>query len=155
MSEDVFAKLNSLHDEVRTRIEATLDWKALMAVERALNEVRGLLPTAAEEQPQVADEAVLPMEAEAVAQVEEADEPPGLVSEAPAEAEAAPNKESEMAAEEASSAETKAEESDTGAEAIEIADATPPIEIPEEHKVVLEEIVLSEQPASEASSATI
>ncbi|MGE0056338.1 MAG: hypothetical protein AB7S74_19250 [Hyphomicrobium sp.] len=152
MSEDVFAKLNSLHDEVRTRIEATLDWKALMAVERALNEVRGLLPTAAEEQPQVADEAVLPMEAEAVAQVEEADEPPGLVAEAPVEAEAAPNKESEMAIEEASSAETKAEESDTGAEAL---NATPPIEIPEEHKVVLEEIVLSEQPASEASSATI
>lgn len=54
MFEDVFGKLKSLHDEVRTRLEATPDWKALTAVERAMSEVKALLPVAAEEKEEVA-----------------------------------------------------------------------------------------------------
>ena len=44
MSHDVLAKLNGLRDEVRARIEATTDYRALMTVEKAIGEMNTLLP---------------------------------------------------------------------------------------------------------------
>lgn len=39
MSQDILSKLKSLHEEVRTRIEASADYKAMMAVEGAIKEL--------------------------------------------------------------------------------------------------------------------
>lgn len=47
MSDDVLAKLNGLRDDVRARIEATTDYKSLMAVEKAIGEISALFPAAA------------------------------------------------------------------------------------------------------------
>ena len=46
MSEEVFGKLSELHGQVRARIEASPDWKVLQAVERAMGEVKSILPVA-------------------------------------------------------------------------------------------------------------
>ncbi len=95
MSEEVFGKLSELHGQVRARIEATPDWKVLQAVERAMGDVKSILPVAvaavvaapAAEAPATAE--AVPVEAaadapdEAVTEVAAA-EP--VAGEAPAEA---------------------------------------------------------------------
>ena len=39
MSDDILSKLRGLHDDVRARIEATSDFKAMKAVEHAIDEL--------------------------------------------------------------------------------------------------------------------
>ena len=39
MSADILSKLKTLHDDVRARIEASSDFKAMKAVERAIGEL--------------------------------------------------------------------------------------------------------------------
>ena len=39
MSADILSKLKTLHDDVRARIEATPDFKAMKAVERVIGEL--------------------------------------------------------------------------------------------------------------------
>ncbi len=43
MSADILSKLKTLHDDVRARIEATPDFKAMRAVERAIGELSDVL----------------------------------------------------------------------------------------------------------------
>ncbi len=126
MTEDVFGKLKDLRDDVRARIEASADWKALTALDRAVAEVKALMPEAKPE-PQLAeapttiDEPTLEVEAVEATTVADtsdiaaadaietdessADETPTLDAstedEAPnAEAEAEPELEAEAVAEE-------------------------------------------------------
>lgn len=99
MSEDVFGKLRDLHGEVRARIEASPDWKCLQAVERAMGEVKTLLPVMAEP---VVSEAAEPVAVTAEPVAEAAVETAAPESaEAPADAasEAAPEATSEAVAE--------------------------------------------------------
>lgn len=129
MSADVFGKLKTLHDEVRARIEATQDWKALVAVERALGEVKALLPVEAR-----ADDAA----AEAIAEA------------AIEQAEAAVDATEEAAV--ADAADT-IEEAAAPAEAGE-ASASNIAEIPAEHQALVEEIVATVPGASAQVTAT-
>ena len=43
MSDDILSKLKALHDDVRARIEATTDFKAMKAVEHAIGELSAAL----------------------------------------------------------------------------------------------------------------
>ena len=43
MSVDILSKLKALHDDVRARIEATTDFKAMKAVEHAIGELAAVL----------------------------------------------------------------------------------------------------------------
>ena len=127
MSEDVFCKLKDLHHDVRTRIEATADWKALMAVERAMGDVKALLPVAAAEAPVVAAAEAAPevaAEAEPIAAEDaetgaDGDAAEALAADAPGEA--------------------------ATAEVAPASDAEPVAapEIPAEHQALVEEIVSS------------
>ena len=138
MSEDVFCKLKDLHHDVRARIEATADWKALQAVERAMGEVHALLPVAA-----VAAEvpAAVAADAEAPADVEADATEDAEVS---VEAEAAPVAEAaEALPDEAGEAAPAAEEASEApaVEAAPEAEAVSVPEIPAEHQALVEEIV--------------
>ena len=108
MSEDVLGKLNELCLAVRSRIEATPDFKTLQALERTLADVRGFMPVAA-------SEAEAPAAAEAAAEAAVAESAPAAEAEAAAPAEAAPAESSEAAETEA--AEASAEPAAAEAEA--------------------------------------
>ena len=154
MSEDVFCKLKDLHHDVRARIEATADWKALQAVERAMGDVHALLPVAAvaaEVPAAVADAtpvedvagepAAVAADAEAPAEVEAEATQDAEVS---VEAEAAPVVEAaEALPDEAVEAAPAAEEVTEypTVEAAPEAEAVVAPEIPAEHQALVEEIV--------------
>src|SRR5512143_3495338 len=83
MSADILSKLKTLHEEVRARIEATPDFKAMKAVERAIGELDAILavPVAANSDA---------IESEAMSEVVETPAIEEAASEAPMAPEAAP-----------------------------------------------------------------
>jgi hypothetical protein len=169
MSHDVLARLNGLRDEVRARIEATTDYLALMTVEKAIGELKSLLPepvAAAEAvaQPAIAEisaapEAAAPTAVEAESAPAEASqaEAPGETTEA-----AATSTELEAAAEEApaASAELEAASEPAAEAAAETAVETPAVEvkvpeIPAEDRPLVAELVAAaaELPATASTTA--
>ena len=116
MSEDILSKLKALHGDVQARIEASSDFKAMKAVERAIGELAAAIAPA--EEPVAASEAVENAEATAEAAPAEAEAEVVAAAEAdaaePAAAEeavsdAAPAAEEPAAAEAEASADAAAE----------------------------------------------
>ena len=139
MTELVITKLNGLRDEVRARIEASPDYKAMLAVEKAIADVQGLMtPVAAAAE--VVPEAEVAADAPAVAEE---------IAAASAPAEAATDDVAEAAPEDVdAAAETEAPAETAAAEVI-----VP--DIPAEDQLLVAELAAAaaELPAANANTA--
>src|SRR4029078_3071998 len=79
MSDDILSKLRGLPDDVRARIEATSDFKAMKAVEHAIDELAAIVApveavaaeSTATESAEATEEAAAPVEAEAASDAAE------------------------------------------------------------------------------------
>ena len=152
MSEEVFGKLSELHGQVRARIEASPDWKVLQAVERAMGDVKSLLPVA----PVVAAveavaEAPAPAVTEAVAE-QAAPEVPAVAAVEHAVAEPPVPAIAEAAAAEVAVEAPAPESAAAIAETVETPAAETPV--PAELKELVAEITATPEAAPPANGAT-
>ncbi|MBX9684304.1 MAG: hypothetical protein K2X41_10985 [Hyphomicrobium sp.] len=158
MSEDVFGRLKDLSDEVRARIEASADWKTLTAVERAMAEVKALLPEVAvaapasaavevSAEPEPVEEVAAPIEAMAAADVEveadDAGDAAAMMAEIDTETEEPETTPAEVQAD--------AEPEATAAEAPE---TMPVADIPAEDQALVAELVTAESATATPSEVT-